>query len=178
MRTGRSRCAALLAAGSLLLAACAAGGGAPGGPLPPRDGRAGVQLSGTFAGRQVAVSDGSPDLLIDRCAQHIGVDAEVCFAGRDIDGTPVTVVLHNPDVLEPGTTVQVGGECRTPEECRAVTGVAVVDLQVGQRRQRAESGTVTVRDVVPGTYYSGAVILRFRDGRLTGGFDVVPRPED
>jgi hypothetical protein len=177
MRRAPSR-AVLAAALLLLLTACGPGGGAVGGPEPPRDGRAGVQLSGTFAGRQVAASDGSPDLLIERCAQRIGLDAPVCFAARDIDGTPLTIALLNPDVLEPGTTVSVTGECRSPEECGAVTGAAVIDVQVGDRRQRAQSGTLTVRDVRPGSYYSGALVLRFRDGRLNGGFDVVPRPEE
>lgn len=179
MRMAPRRAAAAAAlAGLLTLAGCGAGGGAEGGHQPPREGRAGLQLSGTFAGRQLALSDGAPDLLVDRCAQRTGMEAPVCFASRDIDGTPVTVILHNPDVHEPGTTVPVSGVCREPEECRAVEDAAVIDVQVGRRRQRARSGRVTVREVTPGSYYSGELLLRFRDGSLTGDVDVVPRPEE
>jgi hypothetical protein len=90
----------------------------------------------------------------------------------------VVVAFVNDAVLEPGTTVAVDrGTCRGPEQCAAVTDAAVVDLQVGQRRQRATSGTVTFREVEHGRRYVGIFNLVFRDGRVTGSFDVVPRPD-
>jgi hypothetical protein len=163
---------------TVLLAACGQGGGGPDRPQPPRDGRAGVQLSGQFAGSQIAASDGSPDLLIGNCVHRVGLPADLCFAVRAIDGTPVVIGFLNPDVLEAGTVVEASrGDCRSPEQCAAVTDTAIVDVQVGDRRQRATSGTVTVERVDPGRRYVGLFNLAFRDGRVTGTFDVVPRPD-
>jgi hypothetical protein len=167
----------LLALLAVALTACGQGDPGSGGPQPPRDGRAGVQLSGQFAGSQIAASDGSPDLLVGTCVHRAGMPAELCFAVRGIDGTPVVLGFLNPDVLEPGTTVTVSRDCRAPEECAAVTDVAIVDVQVGDRRQRAESGSVTIERLEPGRRYVGAFNLGFRDGRITGSFDVVPRPK-
>jgi hypothetical protein len=175
---GRLRTAAASLVAVMVLAACGQGGSGPDRPQPPRDGRGGVQLSGQFEGRQVAASDGSPDLLVGTCHERLDLPAELCFALRSIDGTPVVIGFANPDELEPGTTVAIADHpCRTPEACAQVTGNAVVDVQVGEETQRARSGTVTFQQVEPGRRYVGLFNLGFRDGRITGSFDVVPRPD-
>jgi hypothetical protein len=126
------------------------------------------------------LSDGAPTLLVgNACVRRIGLDAGLCFGSRDIDATPVTVVFLNPAVVRQGTTIAVGrGDCRTAEECAAVTDVAIVEVQVGDRRQRAESGELSFREIVPGSRYVGTMTLGFREGQLSGTFDVVPRPEE
>jgi hypothetical protein len=81
-------------------------------------------------------------------------------------------------VVQPGVTVPVGrGDCRTAQECAEVTDVAVLDVQVGQQRQRAEAGELRLREVIPARRYAGSMTLSFQRGQLGGTFDVVPRPE-
>lgn len=164
---------------ALSLAAGCGAGGSQAGHLPPRDGQAGLQLSGSFGGRQLAISDGAPDLLQGAgCARRLGIAVELCFTSRDIDGNGVTVSFLNATVLQAGATLPVGtGDCRSLEECAAVTDVAVVELQVGDQRQRARSGRLAMGAVEAGERYAGTATLGFRDGRLGGVFDVVPRPE-
>jgi hypothetical protein len=151
-----------------------------GGHQAPRDGRAGLQLSGTFSGRQVALSDGAPTLLVgSTCQQQIGLAARLCFGSRDIDGSAVVVSFLNPDVVRQGASLPVAsGGCRTAEACADVTDVAVVEVQVDGQRQRASSGQLDVQQVVPGSRYVGTVTLGFREGSLGGTFDVVPRPAE
>lgn len=163
----------------VLLSACAQGGGREGGHEAPRDGQAGLQLTGSFAGRQLALSDGAPTLLAGgTCQQRIGLAADLCFASRDIDGTGVIVSFLNPEVLQPGATLPVGqGACRTLEQCAQVTEVAVIEVQVGGQRQRASSGRLSLGAVTPGQRYVGTATLGFRRGELSGSFDIVPRPE-
>jgi hypothetical protein len=170
---------AALAALALAVAGCGAATERQGGHQPPRDGIAGLQLTGTFAGRQVALSDGAPNLLVGgACARRLGLAADLCFGSRNIDGTQVAVVFLNPGVLQPGATLPVArGGCRTVEECAEVTDAAVVEVQVGDRRQRAEGGQLSLRQVVPGSRYVGGMTLELRAGRLSGSFDVVPRPD-
>ncbi|MDP8970922.1 MAG: hypothetical protein M3N52_10605 [Actinomycetota bacterium] len=159
------------------LAAC--GTGPPGdGGAQPRQGRAGVQLAGTVGERQVAVSDGTPRLIVGDCDPQDGPDRDVCFVSRDIGGTPLRLLFENPDVLAPGESVPVAEvECQAAA-CDQVTDVAVVDLQVGAGgpTRRAVDGLVTTSIIEPRLRYVGTLTLEFRDGRLAGGFDVVPRP--
>jgi hypothetical protein len=178
-RAGLARVAALLVL-SVLLAACGAADARQGGHQPPRDGVAGLQLSGSFQGRQIALSDGAPTLLVgSSCMRRIGLDTGLCFGSRDIDATPVTIAFLNPGVVAQGTTVPVGpGDCRTPEGCADVRDVAVIEVQVGDRRQRARSGEITFGQIVPGSRYAGRMTLGFRAGQIGGTFDVVPRPEE
>lgn len=150
---------------AVLLTACASGGPEGYAALQPRDGRAGLWLTGTVGGRQVAVSDGSPALYLGNCGPGGDQDADLCFSGRDIDGGVLVVIVRNPDVLEAGEIVPVGD-------------IAVVDVRIGDAPvRRARGGRLTMRVVEPASRYSGSMQLEFRNGRLTGDFDVVPRPE-
>jgi hypothetical protein len=103
---------------------------------------------------------------------------DLCFGSRDIDGTPLVVAFLNPGVIAQGATVPVGpGDCRSVEDCRSETDVAIVEVLAGGERQRAQSGRIDLRQVVPGSRYVGTATLTFRSGTLGATFDVVPRPE-
>lgn len=143
----------------------------------PRDGRAGLQLTGSIAGRQLAVSDGAPRLVVGDCDPDVTGDADVCAIADDIDGTVVVLVFENPDVLEAGATVPVAdADCSPGRGCDAVSDVAVVDLQVGTgERVRATDGTVRVDAVAPFSRYAGDVRLELPSGAVSGSFDLVPR---
>lgn len=143
----------------------------------PRDGRAGLQLAGSIAGRQLAVSDGAPRLVVGDCDPDVSGDADVCAIGDDIDGTLVVVVFENPDVLEPGATLPVADPGCTAG-CDDVTDVAVVDVQVGTgERRRAVDGSVEVTEVVPFSRYAGQLRLTLPSGSVAGSFDLVPRSD-
>lgn len=167
---------AVLAAAALV--SCGTGDG-PRAAQQPRGGRAGVQLSGTVAGAQVAVSDGGPRLIVGDCRVVGGAGDDVCFVSRDLRGKPVTLAFRNPDVLQPGQQVPVEDPgCVTPADCTDVTGVAVVDLIMGEDvDQRAVGGMLTLAVVQESLRYAGEIRLELPDGRLSGVFDVVPRPE-
>lgn len=169
-------CGALLAA-AVGLAACGTGSGTN-VVTQPRQGRAGVQLAGTVGARQVAVSDGTPRLIVGDCDPQDGPDRDVCFVSSAIDGTPLRLLFENPDVLAAGESVPVADVGCAAAACDHVTDGAVVDLQVGAGgpTRRADDGLVTMSLVEPGLHYVGTLTLEFRDGRLAGGFDVVPRP--
>lgn len=162
---GRVRYRLLAALVAVVLSACASGGPEGYAAPQPRDGRAGLWLTGTVGGRQVAVSDGSPDLFLGNCGPGGDGDADLCFSGRDIDGGVVVVIVRNPDVLEAGETVSVGED-------------AIVDVRLGDAPlRRARGGRLDLRVVRTASRYAGSLNLEFRDGRLTGDFDVVPRRE-
>ncbi|HWB71994.1 MAG TPA: hypothetical protein VG452_07235 [Egibacteraceae bacterium] len=165
--------------GAVLAAACGTGP-APDAAGQPRDGRAGLQLTGTVGGRQVAVSDGAPRLIVGDCDPQDGPDDDVCLVSRDIDGTLVRLLIENPEVLEAGASVPVADVDCPPRACDALTDVAVVELQVGvgEQTRRATGGLVTTSVVQPRLRYAGTLTLEFPDGRLAGGFDVVPRSDD
>jgi hypothetical protein len=144
----------------------------------PRDGRAGLQLSGTVAGSQVAVSDGSPDLIVGDCDVVGGAARDVCVVSRDLRGGPVTLAVRNPDVLVEGETVPVEDSGCAGAACDDVTGGAVVDVLVGEDYEhRAEGGTLTLDTVDEPRHYAGRLRLHLPDGVLSGRFDVVPRPD-
>lgn len=159
----------------LLLAGCGRGGATQ----QPRDGRAGLQLSGTLAGRQVAVSDGGPALIIEDCDPPDGLDDDVCAQARDLDGDLFVLVFENPEALVTGVSLPVGGDCPTPAACDDVLDVAVVRVQSGTRaRITATGGELRMSRVDPGRRrYVGTVRLELPDGSLSGSFDLVPRPE-
>lgn len=168
----RTRALALAGVAVVALAAC--GTDAP----APRDGRAGLQLSGTFGGSQLAVSDGSPRLVVGDCGSAAQASDDVCFISRDLNGQLVVVVLKNPGVLQEGTRLDVAdADCEHPAVCDEVTDVAVVDFQVAEDRQRADSGTVMMTTVEEGRRYAGSLRLGLSEGRVSGEFDVVPRPD-
>ncbi len=166
----------------VLLAAALLVGGCRGTPLPgaavqPRDGKAGLQLTGAIEGRQVAVTDGTAELVVGDCDPNDGRDQDICFLANDIDGTVFVVVIENPDVLESAPTeLEVGDPgCASPDACDAVEDVAVVDIGHGVGdRQRARAGTLRLRALEPLRYYAGRLRLELPDGRLSGDFDVIP----
>jgi len=169
----RRRTLAALAA-TLLLAGCTQ----PSQTQQARDGRAGLQLSGTLGGRQVAVSDGGPDFVVGDCDPPDGPDEDVCALARDLDGALFALVFENPDVLREGAVLGVGANCANPQQCDLVGDRAVVRVQSGTgRRLTATDGQVRVRLVDKGRRYVGDIRLVLPGGRLTGSFDLVPRPE-
>jgi hypothetical protein len=147
-------------------------------PVPtvqPRDGRAGLQLTGSVAGRQLAVSDGSPRLTVGDCDPDVAGDDDVCAIADSIDGELVVLVFENPDLLRAASTVPVGDPGCGPR-CDDVRDVAVVDLQLGTgRRLRARGGRLAIGDVTPFSRYAGDVRLSFAGGSVAGSFDLVPR---
>lgn len=143
----------------------------------PRAGRAGLQLSGTVGGSQVAVSDGSPRFVVGDCDVAGGVDDDLCVESRDLRGGPVLVVVRNPGVLVEGTAVTIDDAGCDGEACDAVTDTAVVDVQLGDdAHRRATGGAITLRVVDDERRYAGRLRIELRDGVLSGHFDLVPRP--
>lgn len=140
----------------------------------PRDGRSGLQLTGTIAGRQLAVSDGAPQLNVGDCDPDVGGDSDVCVIADDIDGQLVVLVIENPDVLRaPATLPVVDPPCG--DACDDVTDGVVVDVQLGtDSRVRARGGRVDLTVVQPFVRYAGDVRLRLPSGSLSGTFDLVP----
>lgn len=159
-----------------LAAACATGGSAT---PQPREGRSGLQLSGTVDGRQLAVSDGAAELEVGDCDPQDGVDEDVCVIANDIEGELVVLVFENPDALESAAILDVDNPACPPDECDDVADAAVVELQVGVApRVRATGGSLSLRQVEPFLYYSGEIRLELPDGSVSGDFDVVPLPDD
>lgn len=177
MTVARSGAAAqwLLRLTAVLLAAGCGGTPLPGAAVQPRDGRAGLQLSGVIDGRQVAVTDGAPELVVGDCDPNDGRDRDICFISSDIDGTVFVVVIENPEILATGAPVPVDDPgCASPEACDAVDDVAVVDIGYGVGpRRRARGGSLDLRALEPLRYYAGTLRLELPDGRLSGDFDVV-----
>jgi hypothetical protein len=157
---------------SVLLSGCWS---APAQTVQPRDGRAGLQLSGTVGSRQLAVSDGSPDLNVGDCDPAAGGDQDVCIIADDIDGQLVVVVFENPDVLRSGADLPVvDPACATG--CDEVTDGVVVDLQLATgERQRARGGRVVLTEVERFRNYVGELRLDLGSGSVSGSFDVIPR---
>lgn len=165
-------------AAALAVVAAACGTGEQPMTPQPRDGRAGLQLSGTLAGAQVAVSDGSPDLVVGDCEVVGGAAHDLCVLSRDLRGGPVVLAVRNPDVLAEGSTVPVGDPGCAGDACDAVTDVAVVDVAVdGDVRQRATGGMLALTVVDEERRYAGRLRLDLPGGALSGHFDLVPRPD-
>lgn len=164
---------------ALLLALAASGCGRGGATQQPRDGRAGLQATGTVEGRQIAVSDGGPALVIDDCDPMDGLDDDVCAQARDLDGDVFVLVFENPDVLITGADLAVGGDCATPARCDQVRDVAVVRVQSGVgARVPAVGGELRLSLVEPGRRrFVGTFRLELPRGSVSGSFDLVPRPE-
>lgn len=159
---------------ALLLAGCTQ----PSQTQQARDGRAGLQLSGTLDGRQVAVSDGGPEFVVGDCDPPDGPDQDVCALARDLDGALFALVFENPDVLVAGAVLAIGGPCPTPSRCDLVGDRAIVRIQSGTgRRLTVAGGEVRLRVAERGRRYTGDIRLALPGGRLSGSFDLVPRPE-
>lgn len=173
-RRRRSLLAIALLSVVALLAGCATSGASS--VDQPRDGRAGLQLSGTLDGRQVAVSHGAPQLVIGDCDPTTPPDTDVCAISNTIGGTVFVLSFENPDVLVAGETLEVASSpCRGPA-CDGITEHAVVDVQVGDGdRMRATDGEVRVEAADEFRRYAGEVHLNFDEGHLSGHFDLVPR---
>jgi len=165
----------LAAALGVLLAGC----GTAARGVQPRDGRSGLQGTGTLEGRQVAVGQGAPDLVVGDCDPIDEPDDDVCFVSDTIDGRTFVLTFENPAVLVTGAALPVGGaDCTSPRTCDAVADVAVVSLKLGtDDAVRADGGSLTLSRVEPFGNYVGEVILELGDGGFTGTFDVVPPPE-
>lgn len=147
--------------------------------VQPRDGRAGLQVTGTMAGRQVAVSDGAPRLLAGDCSLFTPLPVELCAVSRDIDGGAVVLGIGNAAAVAASGTLEVGEPgCTSQATCREVTDHAVVLLQVADTVHPARSGSLTISEIEAGTRYVGQFSLTTADGRVTGSFDLVPRSDD
>jgi len=169
----------LAAVAAALLMACGTSGGGTGpAAIEPRDGRSGLQLSGTIDGKQVAVLDGAPVLRLGDCDVNDGADVDLCFFSRLVDGGFFAVLIENPDAVTEGQVPVLDSDCRSPF-CDDETGGAVVDLQFepGGPRTRATGGNLDVTTVENASRYAGTMNLTLPDGRLTGTFQVVPRPD-
>lgn len=166
-----------LFAAAALLAGCTSSSATV---VQPRDGRSGLQGTGTLDGRQVAVAQGLPELVVGDCDPIDGDDADVCIISDTVDGRTFVLTVENPDVLESGADLPVGApECATPEACDQVTDVAIISLKLGtDDAVRATGGRLRVERVEPFANYVGEVSLELPGGRFSGSFDVVPRPED
>ena len=169
MSVGGDRAAPLLVALALALAACGAPDDEPG---------AGLQLSGQVDGRTVSVSQPYPVLLEGDCEARAGLPSQVCFAATATGGTPVTVGLANLErvpVGEPTDVVAPG--CSEAASCARVEEGAVVLLALDGEPMRPREGTLTLHQATEGERYVGELRLDLAGGRLTGAFDVGPRPE-
>lgn len=165
---------ALPALAALALAGCSTTGSAE----SPRDGRAGVQMSGRLSTTgSVAVSDGRPELLEGDCEQTAGVPADVCFATRSIGGTIYVLGFGNLDRLPRGERVEVTSRpCTSADACAQVDDGAVVLLAVDGQVHRPAGGTLLLRRAERDERYLGRLRLDVDGGRLSADFDVVPRP--
>lgn len=173
------RIAAVVVAAILVVACGPTGGGSDErfAPARPDVTRAGIQATGTIGGSQLAVSAGAPRLVEGNCDPASGPSTDVCFIARDLTGERFTVIFANPDVLVAGADLDVAASDCVAAECAAVSDVAVVDiLAQGADRRRAADGRLQITIADPGERYAGSFRLQFRDGRLSGDFDVVPRP--
>lgn len=169
----------MTAAGALLLGACGTGGSGTGvNAIEPREGRSGLHLAGTVEGRQFAVNDGAPVLRVADCDVNDGADTDLCFFSRQVDGGFVGIVVENPNVVTEGSFDVIDPECVSPN-CDDVTGGVIVELQMaaGAPRTRGTGGRVQFDVVEDGNRYAGTLNLQLPDGRLSGTFEVVPRPE-
>lgn len=174
--SGVRRIGPLLCAAVLLLAGC--GGSEAGTSASERDHRPGLTFTGTVDGRQVAIRDGGPELVVSDCDPADSIDEDVCVISQTIGGELFVLVFENPDVLIGGQTVTVSGSPCRGTACDDITEHAVVDVQFGDgQRIRATGGELRLATVQPLVYYSGEMRLEVGGGRLSGEFDVVPRED-
>lgn len=165
---------------ALVLAAVVAGCGVAesGTQQPPRDGRAGLQVTGTAEGRQIAVRDGAPQLVVGDCDPTSPPDDDVCAISQTVGGELFVLSFENPDVLEEGAELAVADSGCGGPSCDDITDFAVVDVQLGGgERIRATEGEIRVRSVEPFLHYAGTLRLELPSGRLSGDFDLVPRED-
>jgi hypothetical protein len=147
--------------------------------VQPREGRSGLQGTGTIEGRQVVVGQGLPELLVGDCDPVDEPDADVCIISDTVDGRSFVLNVENPDALAEGVELPVTDPgCPSPSACDEVTGSAVVSVKLEtDHAVRATGGSLRMTRIVPFTNYVGEVLLELPGGRFSGSFDVVPRPE-
>lgn len=164
---------------AVTLACGTSGGGTGPAAIEPRGGQSGLQLSGTVDGRQVAVNDGAPVLRLGDCDVNDGIDTDLCFFSREVNGGYFAIIVENPDAVTEGRVAVTDSDCRSPR-CEEVGDGAVVDVQFerGGPRMRAVGGDLTFTSVEEAKRYGGTLNLRLPDGRVGGTFQVVPRPEE
>jgi hypothetical protein len=137
----------------------------------------GVQATGIVDGARVAISRGVPEVSFGDCDPGDGLDDDICWVARTIDGLSIAFVIENPAVLVEGATLDVvSPECTG---CDEVADGVVVELRVAGEVRRPDSGTVTVNEV-PGERAAADFDLSFADGdELRGSFNVRElRPEE
>ena len=175
----RGRLTALVTGVALAAACGTAGTGTGVSGIEPRDGRSGLQLSGTIDGRQVAVNDGAPVLRVDDCDVNDGADTDLCFFSRDLDGGYFALVVENPEAVTTGRVDVANSSCRSPN-CEDPAGGAITEVQFrpGAPRVRATGGVWQFKTVEGAKRYAGTVNLQLPDGKISGTFEVVPRPEE
>lgn len=175
-----SRRLAALVMGVALAAACGTAGTGTGvSGIEPRDGRSGLQLSGTVGGRQFAVNDGAPVLRLGDCDVNDGADTDLCFFSRDIDGGFFALIVENPEAVTVGRVNVVDSDCRSPNcEEPGAGAITEVQFQPGASRVRATGGVLQFTTVEPSQRYAGTLNLELPDGRIGGTFEVVPRPAE
>jgi hypothetical protein len=166
----------------LTLAACGTGASsADQRARQPRQGQAGLQLSGSVQGRQLVVRDGLPELEVGDCDPRAGPsDDDVCFISETIDGRLFVFVIENPDALTQSRTLPIEDPpCAGPQACDRVSDAAVVEVQLGtDDRIRADGGELTIDRLRPFSRYTGSVTAQLGDGQVSGSFEVVPRPDE
>lgn len=168
------RAASLLLACCLLVGGCVVPDAGEGGQRQPESRDDGVQLTGTLDQQRISISSGAPDVVVGDCDPGDGLDDDVCFVTRTIDGATIAVVFENPAVLVPGATVDVvTSDCTT---CDDVTDGLVVDIRQDGEQRRVPDGRVEV--TAADERYTGQLRFDFVNGdRLVGTFDIrPPRP--
>jgi len=155
-----------LAAAAMAMSACAG----TDTQRQPTSSNEGLQLTGQYAGAQLSVSDGAPQLVAGDCDPGDGLDDDLCIIAVSLDGAQVAIVFENPITLVTGATLTIDDvECGG---CDGVTDVAVVELRVDGDAARVAGGSVVVIDAGP-VRLAGDLHLRFLDGgSLNGTFDV------
>lgn len=149
-----------------------------GDAVQPRDGRAGLQVTGRLGGAQLGLSEGSPQLVVGDCDPRNGGDRDVCAVASDIHGTQFVLAFENPDVLEAGASLAVADPGCVGLVCDGIDDVAVIDVQTGTgRRVRATGGRLDVTRVEPFSRYVGTAQLQLPNGELSVVFDLVPRAD-
>jgi hypothetical protein len=121
----------------------------------------------------VAVSDGAPRLFEGDCRPADGPSEDVCFISREMSGELFALLLRNPAALSTGTLPVEDPGC---VGCDDVTGVAVVEVRIGEAPVlRATGGELVLSELDEGLRYTGRLRLRFPQGTLSGEFDVTFR---
>ena len=165
----------------VLLAGAAVGcedaeeGPSPTDVVQPASRDEGIQATGTLDGQRVAISRGSPTVVVGDCDANDGLDRDLCIIARTINGRSVTLVIENPAALVPGETIAAGTACSGG--CDGVTGGIVAEFRIDGETRAVERGSLTVAEAGPRWIADFDLVLTGGD-RLIGTFDVAPTPPD